>query len=143
MDQTPRGAGPKPDAFVRICPSRPVLARIGEKWATLALVALANGPVRFGDLRRRLEGVSQKVLTQTLRGLERDGLVVRDVYDERRPRVEYRLAERGRALLPWVAGLKAWAEENLQEIERSNAAFDRSADTPRASTVAPPRRHRP
>lgn len=130
MAQTPSGAGPKPDAFARICPSRAVLARVGEKWSMLALAALEGGPVRFGDLRRRLEGVSQKVLSQTLRGLERDGLLVRDVYDERLPRVEYRLAERGRTLLPWVAGLKAWAEENLKDIERANAAFDRGAPAP-------------
>lgn len=121
-------AAPKPDAFVRICPSRAVLARVGEKWTTLALVALAGGPLRSGALRRRLEGVSQKMLSQTLRNLERDGLVARTAFDERLPRVEYRLTERGRTLLPWVVGLKAWAEENLKGIERSNAAFDRDGN---------------
>ncbi|HEU4406348.1 MAG TPA: helix-turn-helix domain-containing protein [Polyangiaceae bacterium] len=127
MATIPIDASPKPDAFLRLCPSRGVLSRVGEKWATLALVALSGGPVRFGELRRRLEGVSQKVLSQTLRNLERDGLIVRDAYDERLPRVEYRLSERGRSLLPLVVGLKAWAEENLKDIERSNASFDRRA----------------
>jgi DNA-binding HxlR family transcriptional regulator len=118
---------PPPDAFVRVCPSRAVLARVGGAWAVLALAALTDGPVRFGDLRRRLQGVSQKVLAQTLRGLERDGLVVRTAGEGRPPRVDYRLAERGRSLLPLATGLKAWAEANLEGIAQSNAAFDRRA----------------
>jgi DNA-binding HxlR family transcriptional regulator len=143
MPKAPGGAASKPDAFVRICPSRAVLARVGEKWASLALVALAGGPVRFGDLRRRLEGVSQTVLSRTLRHLERDGLVSRDAYDERLPRVEYALTERGRSLLPWVVGLKAWAEANLKDIERSNAAFDRRAGVAPRPLARPPAGLRP
>jgi DNA-binding HxlR family transcriptional regulator len=116
---------PRPDAFVHNCPSRAVLARIGEKWTTLALVWLdENGPTRFGALQRRLEGVSQKMLTQTLRHLERDGLVERRLFDEMPLRVEYSLTGLGRTLVPLVRDLKAWAERHLHAIERSNAAYD-------------------
>ena len=116
--------GPAPDAFVSICPSRMVLSRIGDKWTMLALVTLAAGPVRFGALRRRLQGVSQKMLSQTLRNLERDGVVSRTVATERPLRVDYELTARGRTLLPLAAALKTWAEQNLKDIERSNARFD-------------------
>lgn len=102
-----------PDAFLRACPSRALLARIAEKWALLVLVALEEGPMRFGALRRRVEGVSQKMLTQTLRALERDSLVTRHLYDEMPLRVEYELTERGRSLMPLAAQLKQWTEENF------------------------------
>jgi DNA-binding HxlR family transcriptional regulator len=102
-----------PDAFLKACPSRALLARIAGKWALLVLVALEEGPTRFGALRRRVEGVSQKMLTQTLRALERDGLVTRHLYDEMPLRVEYALTDRGRGLLPLAAQLKQWAEENF------------------------------
>jgi len=113
-----------PDAFLAACPSRQVLARVGEKWTLMAVVALADGPVRFGGLLRRLEGVSQKMLSQTLRNLERDGIVIRRLYDERPLRVEYELTERGFSLLPLARSLKAWAEANLHPVTRSNRIFD-------------------
>lgn len=119
-----RPRGPAPDAFVSLCPSRLVLSRIGEKWTMLALVTLAGGPVRFGGLRRRLQGVSQEMLSQTLRNLERDGIVSRTVATERPLRVDYELTARGRTLLPLATALKTWAEQNLKEVERSNARFD-------------------
>lgn len=102
-----------PDAFLKACPSRALLARIAEKWALLVLVALEEGPTRFGALRRRIEGVSQKMLTQTLRALERDGLVTRHLHDEMPLRVEYALTDRGHELLPLAAQLKHWAEKNF------------------------------
>jgi len=114
---------PVPDAFAAACPSRQVLARIGEKWSLMAIVALADGSVRFGGLMRRLEGVSQKMLSQTLRNLESDGLVTRRVYDERPLRVEYALTGRGLSLLPLALSLKEWAEANLHAIVQSNQAF--------------------
>ena len=77
-----------PDAFLKVCPSRTVLARVGQKWTVLTMVALQDSALRFGDIRRRLEGVSQKVLTQTLRAMERDGLIERRLYDERPLRVD-------------------------------------------------------
>lgn len=113
-----------PDAFLLACPSRAVLARIGEKWSMLALVSLAQGPRRFGALRRSIEGVSQKMLTQTLRNLERDGLVKRRLYDEMPLRVEYELTRLGDGLLPVVAQLKTWAERNLRTIEKNQAHFE-------------------
>ncbi|AOY95769.1 transcriptional regulator [Cupriavidus sp. USMAA2-4] len=113
-----------PDAFLKVCPSRAVLSRIGQKWTVLAMVALQDAPMRFGDIRRRLEGVSQKVLTQTLRAMERDGLIERNVYDELPLRVEYMLSPLAHTLLPLVVALKAWAEDALETIEANNRAFD-------------------
>ncbi|MBN3786852.1 helix-turn-helix domain-containing protein [Burkholderia sp. Ac-20353] len=114
-----------PDAFLKVCPSRTVLSRIGQKWTVLTMVALQDGPMRFGDIRRRLEGVSQKMLTQTLRAMERDGLIERSVYDELPLRVEYSLSPLADTLLPLVVALKAWAEDALNAIEANNRAFDR------------------
>jgi DNA-binding HxlR family transcriptional regulator len=124
-----RTRGIAPDAFLLACPSRAVLTRIGEKWAMLALVALTQGPRRFGGLRRSIEGVSQKMLTQTLRNLERDGLVTRRLYDEMPLRVEYELTALGKELVPLVACLKAWAEQNLRKIEKSQTQFENRRGT--------------
>lgn len=118
-----------PDAFLKVCPSRAVLARVGQKWTVLVMVALQGDPSRFGDIRRRLEGVSQKMLTQTLRAMERDGLIERCIFDERPLRVEYTLSPLGRSLLPLVSALKAWAEQSLAAVEASNRRFDRNAVT--------------
>jgi len=114
-----------PDAFLKVCSSRAVLARIGQKWTVLAMVALQDSSLRFGDILRRLEGVSQKMLTQTLRAMERDGLIERSVYDERPLRVEYGLSPLARTLLPLVVELKEWAERSLKTIETHNRIFDR------------------
>jgi DNA-binding HxlR family transcriptional regulator len=103
----------RPDAFLKNCPSRDLFARLSEKWALLSIAALAEGPLRFGALRRQLEGVTQKMLTQTLRKLESDGLIKRQVFDEMPLRVEYSLTERGWDLMPLVKKLKAWAERNF------------------------------
>ncbi|MEO1549880.1 MAG: helix-turn-helix domain-containing protein [Pseudomonadota bacterium] len=107
----------EPDAFLKACPSRDVMARLGEKWTMLVLVALTPGAIRFGALHRRIEGVSQKMLSQTLRHLEEDGIVTRTVFDERPLRVEYALTELGLSILPLVAAIKRWSEDNLQKIE--------------------------
>ena len=120
---------PEPDAFLRICPSRGLLERLGEKWAMLAVVALKEDAMRFGQLMRRLEGVSQKMLTQTLRRLERDGMVRRQVFDEMPLRVEYSLTQRGLDVVPLVESLKAWAEANLHAVERDNLAYDQKRET--------------
>jgi DNA-binding HxlR family transcriptional regulator len=114
----------EPDAFIAACPSRGLVARLGEKWALLVLIAIGRGCGRFGMLKRRLEGISPKMLTQTLRTLERDGLVERTVLATRPIAVEYRLSPLGADLLPLAVSLKSWAEAHLHEIERSNARFD-------------------
>ena len=90
----------------------------------LAIVALANEPVRFGALKRRLEGVSAKMLGQTLRSLERDGLLTRSLHDTRPIAVDYTLTALGRNLLPLAQSLKQWAEVNLPTIEAANTLFD-------------------
>ena len=115
---------PQPDAFVAACPSRDILARLGGKWTLLILVALSRGPIRFGALRRQIEGISQKMLTQSLRRLERDGLVARQVFDEMPLRVEYRSTELGRGVLPIARRLKSWVEEHFHEIEAQQKEFD-------------------
>jgi DNA-binding HxlR family transcriptional regulator len=115
------------DAFLAACPSRQVLARISDKWVTLTLVALAGGPLRYSDLGRVITGVSQKMLTQTLRALERDGLVARAVTASVPVRVDYQLTPLGDSLMPAVHAVKAWAEEHISEIEASRTAYDQKA----------------
>jgi DNA-binding HxlR family transcriptional regulator len=115
------------DAFLAACPSRQVLARISDKWVTLILVALASGPLRYSDLGRIITGVSQKMLTQTLRTLERDGLVARAVTASVPVRVDYQLTPLGDSLMPAVNAVKAWAEQHIGEIETSRAVYDQQA----------------
>ncbi|MGY0234725.1 winged helix-turn-helix transcriptional regulator [Longispora urticae] len=112
------------DSFLKACPSRQVLDMLADKWALLAICALTDGPMRFGELRRRLDGISQKVLTQTLRTLERDGLLHRRVYPTTPPKVEYSLADLGRSVLVLTAQLRTWAEENTDAVEAARAAYD-------------------
>lgn len=107
----------EPDAFLAACPSRDVMARLGEKWTMLVFVALEGGPLRFGALKQRIEGVSQKMLTQTLRNAQSDGFVTRKVYDEMPLRVEYRLTPLGLDVLPLINEIKAWSENHLSQIE--------------------------
>ena len=122
------------DAFLAACPSRQVLARISDKWVTLILVALARGPLRYSDLRKIIAGVSQKMLTQTLRALERDGLVSRTVTARVPVRVDYQLTPLGESLMPAVNAVKSWAEEHIGAIEASRAAYDRRAGGAQAGT---------
>lgn len=118
----------EPNVYAKICPSRQVLALIGEKWTSLVVGALADrGVLRFGELKRICEGVSQKMLTQTLRSLERDGLVERKVFAEQLPlRVDYALTDLGTSLVPVVKGAKEWAELNLHIIERNRRTYEKA-----------------
>jgi DNA-binding HxlR family transcriptional regulator len=117
----------KPNVYSVICPSREVLALIGEKWVSLIIGALAIRVMRFGELKRFCEGISQKMLTQTLRKLERDGLVLRTLYAETLPiKAEYQLTELGRSLLPIVQAAKSWSEEKLHQIEENRILFNKS-----------------
>ncbi len=113
-----------PDAFLSLCPSRGIAGQVGEKWSLLLIVALADGPRRFGDLKRTLQGISQKMLTQTVRALERDGLVARQVFDEMPLRVEYRLTALGQDLLPVARAVKGWAEAKVDVIAENRRTYD-------------------
>lgn len=110
--------------FASGCPTRSLLELIADKWALLALHALHDGPARNGALLRRLGGISQKMLTQTLRNLERNGLVQRIDYRETPPRVEYRATALGDSLGCKVADLAIWMQDNLGQVEAARAAFD-------------------
>ena len=108
------------------CPTREILARIGDKWTTLVIGLLAvSESRRFNELRRAIGGISQKMLTQTLRDLERDGLVKRVIHAEIPPRVEYSLTPLGRTLCEPISMLHKWAEQHIDEVRRSQEAFDR------------------
>ena len=98
------------------CPSRRLLDRIGDRWTVLIVVALDAAPLRFSVLAARVGGISQKMLTQTLRSLERDGFVTRTLYPEIPPRVEYELTTLGRSLLGPLRALEEWAVENMSEV---------------------------
>lgn len=101
-----------------------LLARVGDKWTLLVVRELAKGPRRFSEIRRSLGSISQKMLTTTLRQIERDGFVTRTVYPTVPPRVDYELTPLGRDLLEPVTALADWALKNAERVERSQAKFD-------------------
>ncbi|WP_414705091.1 winged helix-turn-helix transcriptional regulator [Pseudolabrys sp.] len=101
-----------------------VLSRVGDKWTVLVVSALGGGPKRFNELRKALGSISQRMLTLTLRALERDGLVTRTVFPTVPPRVDYELTRLGRSLLEPVNGLSAWARANRTAMEAARARFD-------------------
>ncbi|HEX3368355.1 MAG TPA: helix-turn-helix domain-containing protein [Candidatus Cybelea sp.] len=110
------------------CPSRLILDRIADKWTTLIMGILAQHERRrFNELRRTIGGISQKMLTQTLRDLERDGLVKRTIYPEVPPRVEYELTDLGRTLCGPLGSLTQWAHDHMDEVKRAHAQFDKRA----------------
>lgn len=110
------------------CPSRVVFARIGDKWATLVIQALAETPLRFSELRLRVGVVTPKVLTQTLRSLERDGLVTRTIFAQVPPRVDYQLSDLGKTLLEPITALRTWAESNVGAILSARDDYDDAVD---------------
>lgn len=116
------GAASLPD--LTACPVRDVLDRIGDKWSVLMLLVLSDGPLRFGALRRAVPDISQRMLTQTLRDLQRDGLVDRTVHPTVPPSVEYALTPTGRSLLDPLSALVDWADAHHGEIRRARADFD-------------------
>jgi DNA-binding HxlR family transcriptional regulator len=101
-----------------------VLARVGDKWSVFVIMLLGGGPRRFNEIKRMIGGISQRMLTLTLRGLERDGLVTRTVFPTVPPRVDYELTDLGRGLSQPVIALGTWAMEHLTEIEDARARFD-------------------
>ncbi|MCG5219924.1 winged helix-turn-helix transcriptional regulator [Streptosporangium sp. KLBMP 9127] len=107
------------------CPTNRLLDRIGDKWVALLLKELAEGPRRYSDLARTIAGASQKMLTQTLRHLERDGLVSRTITAAVPPRVDYALTPLGQSLLPVLRTVTQWAERHIEEIDTAHDAYDR------------------
>src|SRR5271163_1283576 len=101
-----------------------VLARVGDKWSVLIIVLLGDGPKRFNEIKRMVGGISQRMLTLTLRGLERDGLVTRTVFPTIPPRVDYELTDLGRELSKPVIALGGWAKAHQSEIEGARSRFD-------------------
>ena len=116
------------DAFDPDCPTRVVLDRIGDKWTVLVIGSLADGSLRFSELRARIGGVAPKVLTQTLRAMERDGLLTRTVHAQVPPRVDYELTPLGASLTAPIATLTDWAETHLTQILGSRDSYDAAAE---------------
>ncbi|MFD1332863.1 winged helix-turn-helix transcriptional regulator [Methylopila musalis] len=113
-----------PNAYAAACPTRMVLDRIANKWAALILGLLVDGPMRFNRIRREVEGLSQKALSQTLKGLERDGLVSRTAFATVPVTVEYALTPLGGTLAALLDGLRLWAETNIDEVLAAQARYD-------------------
>lgn len=112
------------DVYDNHCPTRDVLARLADKWALLVLGRLEDGPVRFNNLRRDVKGISQKVLTQTLRKLERDGLIARQIFATVPVTVEYSITPLGQTLTTTVSVLTHWAEKNMEAVLAAQEAYD-------------------
>ena len=113
--------------FAADCPSRQVLDRIGDRWSVLVVRVLADGTLRHGEIAARIGGITPKMLTQPLRGLERDGLATRTVHAEVPPRVEYALTDLGRSLLGVAQALEEWAETHISDVDAARVAYDARA----------------
>jgi DNA-binding HxlR family transcriptional regulator len=113
-----------------------ILARIGEKWSMLVVMLLQGGPPRFNDIKRNTVGISQQMLTRTLRGVERDGIVTRTIYPTSPPQVEYRLTELGHSMSKPVLAFGEWVREHLSEFDAARRRFDqRTGDHDRPATL--------
>lgn len=116
-----------------------VLSRVGDKWTILVVKLLGDGPLRFNEIRKRIDGISQRMLTLTLRALERDGFVTRTVFPISPPRVDYELTPLGRSLLEPVQRLGDWAIENMDGIEAARRRFDAATEAEKPATPRPRR----
>ena len=125
------------------CPSRTSLARIANKWSAMIVIVLDDGAQRFGDVRTAVEGISGKVLTETLRDLERDGLVQRRVYAEVPPRVEYELTDLGRTLHEPLRALGTWAEQHVNDVLAAQERYDAQPVRRPAGRTSPSGKERP
>jgi DNA-binding HxlR family transcriptional regulator len=112
------------NAYDHACPTRLALERIADKWTVLIVGRLATGTRRFGELRREVDGISPKVLTQKLRELERDGIVARKIYASVPPKVEYRLTPFGQTLIGLLDAVRLWAEGNIETMLAAQAEYD-------------------
>lgn len=124
MEIATTAADRPPLRFTGTCRARDVLDRVGDKWSVYVIGLLGEGTRRFSDLLRSIDGISQRMLTVTLRGLERDGLVTRTAYPVIPPRVDYALTPMGKTLLATVRSLIDWADEHTDEIETARARYD-------------------
>ena len=115
------------DAYMKTCPSSQLLGILSDKWVCLVLCALADGSLRHSEIRRRIPSVSQKMLTQTLRTLERDGFLARTVTAAVPVRVDYELTELGDRIQPLVGAIKNFAEENISEVQLARTGFDQAS----------------
>ena len=118
------------DVFARACPSRSVMEHVTSRWGVLILVALLEGTMRFSELRRRVDGVSEKMLAQTLQALEADGFVRREVFPVIPPRVEYSLTPLGREVAQLVERLADWIEENMPRVKKAREAASATRNSP-------------
>ncbi|MBK3647126.1 MULTISPECIES: winged helix-turn-helix transcriptional regulator [Streptomyces] len=112
------------DAFIRACPTNELLGRLSDKWVSLVVAALSGGPMRYSDLSRKIAGVSPKMLTQTLRTLERDGLLSRTVTPSVPVRVDYELTRLGGSLALLLTAVKDWAETHIEEVHEARGRYD-------------------
>lgn len=133
VDHTSHESGPRPlvassglpaDVYSAGCPTRDVLDHLASKWTILIIDALGAGTYRFAELRRTIDGISEKMLAQTLRRLERDGLLTRTVYPEVPPRTEYALTPLGRSISAPIASLRIWAERNINDVLAARGAYE-------------------
>jgi len=117
------------NAFVATCPTRQLLDTLGDKWVCLVLCALVarDGPLRYSELSRRIAGVSQKMLTQTLRTLERDGMITRTITPRVPVWVDYELTQLGKDLAPVLTAIKGWAEDNMDSVVAARCSYDAAA----------------
>ena len=115
------------DPYNPDCPSRQLVDRIGDRWTILVIGVLSDGPARHGDLARRVAGISPKMLSQTLKGLERDGLLTRTVQPTSPPHAIYELTERGASLGPLLLAVENWARAHMQDVLDARRAFDEAA----------------
>jgi len=128
LPASPR-SGQRPDPNHADCRGvASVLSRVGDKWSVFVIMMLGDGPKRFNELKRMINGISQRMLTLTLRGLERDGLVTRTIFPTIPPRVDYELTDLGRGLSRPVEALGKWAMEHLAQIEAARTRFDKRGE---------------
>ncbi|WP_020120698.1 helix-turn-helix domain-containing protein [Streptomyces canus] len=116
------------DAFIKGCPTNQLLDRLSDKWVSLVVSALSTGPMRYSDLSRKIAGVSPKMLTQTLRSLERDGILTRTVTPSVPVRVDYALTPLGSSLAGLLTAVKSWAETHIEEVHEARERYDASTD---------------
>jgi len=120
-------------------PVREILDRVGDKWSLYIIAKLYDGPLRFNEIKREVDGISQRMLTLTLRSLERDGLLTRTVFPTAPARVQYELTALGRSLRDPIVGLMSWAIDNRSRMERARASYDQQAQTKTAAGSTPRR----